>query len=283
MSLLIAAYAKIIYFMFIFLLRLTYHEPDTTKESFSAAKHSRMITMSKLAEKIFVSMTWMISNKLKYEYTIAVDFEGLKILIRPFILFEIIMVSGLWEPYVKLILDQELKKTDTVVDIGANIGVYAIPLAKKVRKVIAFEPDPVTAGILEKSVRLNQLDNITVVKKLVGNSNGKARFGLSKIPMVSSVTATDHLESVVEIETVDLDSFLIMESRIDWLLIDVEGYETKVLDGARDILLKDLPKIIVELSPSNLDHIQEMLTKIGYSITQIYDGPVSSYYYATQK
>jgi FkbM family methyltransferase len=282
MSLLIAAYAKIIHFTFTFLLRLTYHEADTTKKSFSAAKHSRMITVSKLAEKIFKSMTWMISNKLKYEYTIAVDFEGLKMLIRPFILFEIIMVSGLWEPYVKLILDQEIKKTDTVVDIGANIGVYAIPLAMKVRKVIAFEPDPVTAGILEKSVRLNQLDNVTVVKKLVGNSKGKARFGLSKIPMVSSVTATDHLESIVEMETVDLDSFLIME-RVDWLLIDVEGYETKVLDGARNILLKDFPKIIVELSPSNLDHVQEMLTKIGYSITQIYDGPVSSYYYATQK
>jgi hypothetical protein len=49
------------------------------------------------------------------------------------------MVSGLWEIYVKPILDKELKSSDVIVDVSANIGVYTIPLARRTSKVIAFE------------------------------------------------------------------------------------------------------------------------------------------------
>jgi len=75
------------------------------------------------------------------------------------------MVSGLWEIYVKSVLYKEVKNDDTIVDVGANIGVYAIPLAKRVSKVIAVEPHPKTSEMLEKSIELNQLPNIVLIKK----------------------------------------------------------------------------------------------------------------------
>jgi 16S rRNA G527 N7-methylase RsmG len=103
----------------------------------------------------------------------SVNYEGCKILIRPFIFSEIVMVSGLWEIYVKSVLYKEVKNDDAIVDVGANIGVYAIPLAKRVSKVIAIEPHAKTSEMLEKSIELNQLHNIVLVKKMIGESKKK--------------------------------------------------------------------------------------------------------------
>src|SRR5919107_2844096 len=201
MSLFIDAYAKLIYLLFTFLLKHTYKQPET--RSFSADKHKKMVRLSKLAMKVFDLLVRVIGKKNKYCYTMPVDYEECKILIRPFIFSEIVMVSGLWEIYVKSILDKNVKNDDVIVDVGANIGVYAIPLAKRVKKVIAFEPHPKTSEMLEKSIELNQLHNISVVKKTIGESKKKVLYGLSDVPMESGITTTStkDLISTIEIES----------------------------------------------------------------------------------
>jgi FkbM family methyltransferase len=91
--------------------------------------------------------------------------------------------------------------------------------------------------MLEKSIELNQLRNIVLVKKTIGESK-KVLYGLSEVPMESGITTASNrkdLNSTIEIETIDLDTALIMENKIDWLLIDVEGFEVNVLNGARNI------------------------------------------------
>jgi FkbM family methyltransferase len=274
----VTIYGKLIYSTFAFLVRLTYDQSGKKQKSFCVDKHSRMVTMSKLAEKIFDLLTCVVGKEAKFNYTISIDYEGCNILIRPFIFHDILMVAGLWEPYIRPILDKEIKKTDVVVDVGAYIGIYAIPLAKKVNKVIAFEAHPTTADILEKSIKLNQLDNVEIVKKVVGSSKEKVNFGLSRVPMVSSVFANNNIESIIEMESADLDTLLVTQDTVDWLIIDVEGYEAKVLEGAQETLLKYSPKIIVELYPQNFKYIHEVLANFGYSIRQIY----GLYYYAVK-
>ena len=278
MSLLIDTYAKLIYLIFIFLLRHAYKQPQTT--SFSSDKHQKMIKLSKLAVKVFDLLVRVIGKKRKYCYTMPIDYEGCKLLIRPFIFSEIVMVSGLWEIYIKSVLDKQVKSNDTIVDVGANIGVYAIPIAKRVNKVIAFEPHPKTSEMLEKSIELNQLHNITLVKKLIGDLKKKVLYGLSAVPMESGIITRPHkdLNFTIEIESIDLDTVLLMENKIDWLLIDVEGFEVNVLNGARSILRKYSPKIIIEVFHHNFDIVKEILTDEGYSITQLYD----IYYYAVK-
>jgi tRNA/tmRNA/rRNA uracil-C5-methylase (TrmA/RlmC/RlmD family) len=182
MSLFINAYARLTYLLFTFLLRHTYKQPETT--SFSANKHQKMVKLSKLAVKVFDLVVSVIGKNRKYCYTMPVDYEGCKLLIRPFIFSEIVMVSGLWEIYIKSVLDKQVKSNDTIVDVGANIGVYAIPLAKRVGKVIAFEPHPKTSEMLDKSIKLNQFDNVLLMRNTVGDSKRKRSYGLSVIPMV---------------------------------------------------------------------------------------------------
>jgi len=282
--LLVRVYARVIFSLFMFSLRSTYKQPRAI--SFSADKHTRMTKLKGKAERVFNLMVGIVGEKTKYDYSIPFDYEGCKLLIRPFIFSEIIMVSGLWEPYVKPILDKEVKNTHTVVDVGANIGVYAIPLAKRVSKVIAFEPNPKTSEILKKSIALNQIRNIVLIQKAVGDTKKAILFGLSAIPMQSGVITgpTTDAESSIETECIDLDTALATENRVDWLLIDIEGFEVSALKGARKILQRFSPKIIIEVFNENVNLVKKILTNEGYTITHLYLAPSSaSYYYAVKK
>jgi FkbM family methyltransferase len=277
---LVEAYAKLIYVVFTVLVRLAYKQPKEIKTiTFSARKHNTLIKLSKIAEKIFNLLVWIVGKKTRDNYTMSVDYEGAKLLIRPFVFSEIIMVSGRWEPFVKQILDKEAKDDDVMVDVGANIGIYAIPYAKKLNTVIAFEPHPTSSEMLEKSIDLNHLHNVELIKRPVGDSKKKVSFDLTTAPGHAGINIKSHeVESVLEIETIELDTVLSREKRIDWLLIDVNGFEVSVLNGARTILQIHSPKIIIELRLYNIDKVKEILTSEGYLFTNIYD----NYYYATK-
>jgi FkbM family methyltransferase len=235
--------------------------------------------MRKLAKKanfMFNFLVLLIPKRIKYNYTMTVSFEGLKLVMRPFIFSEILMVSGSWEPYVKAKLDSLLAQDDVIVDVGANIGIYAIPYAKRVKRVIAFEPHPKTANMLEQSIRLNDLQNVSLIKKAVGESSFKAQYGLSVVPMNSGITTPHKVDSTIEVETVDLDTELASEDRVDWILVDVENFEVSVLKGAVKTLAKHSPKIIIEVDHGNVRAVEHLLENQSYSILNLYN----IYYFA---
>jgi FkbM family methyltransferase len=234
-----------------------------------------MVNLSILASHVFRILVVFINKKTRHNYTISVDYQGCKILIRPFMFSEILLVSGLWEPYVRSTLEQATED-DVIVEVGANIGIYAVPLAKKVRKVIAFEPHPKTAEILERTIKLNSLNNLVLVKRPVADSKRNVLFGLAASPMDSGINASKKIETIINIEGIDLDAALIRENRVDWLLIDVEGFEVDVLKGASNILQKYHPKIIIEIASYNLKSVNMILTAEGYLLKSLF----RNYYFA---
>src|SRR5687768_8556292 len=122
-------YSRIIFYIVIFLIRLVYIR--SSDEAFSATKHDQMVKHARLAERVFNFVVGGISKEERNNHKIKVNYSGCKFFIRPFLFSEIIMVSGKWEPYVKRILDKEIREGDVVVEVGASIGIYAIPLAKR--------------------------------------------------------------------------------------------------------------------------------------------------------
>jgi FkbM family methyltransferase len=278
MSVFVDFYAELIYRVVVSFAKFVYKEPSSVH--FSEEKHSKMIKLSIIAERIFNVLTRIVSKKTKDNYEMGVHYQGVTLFIRPFMFTELVMVSGLWEPYVSKILDREIKPRDVFVDIGANIGIYAIPLAKRLGKVIAFEPHPKTSQLLEESIEINHLDNVLLIKKPVGDSKEKISFDLTDEPVHAGFNIKSYKSSSsIKIQIVDLDTALAMESKIDWLLIDVNTFEVNVLNGARNILRKHAPKIIIEHRPYNALKVNEILTKEGYSVTNIHD----DYYYAVKK
>jgi FkbM family methyltransferase len=133
---------------------------------------------------------------------------------------------------------------------------------------------------LEESIEINHLDNVLLIKKPVGDSKEKISFDLTDEPVHAGFNIKSYKSSSsIKIQIVDLDTALAMESKIDWLLIDVNTFEVNVLNGARNILTKHAPKIIIEHRPYNALKVNEILTKEGYSVTNIHD----DYYYAVKK
>ena len=285
MNFFLKLYGKIIFTLFLSLIKKSYDTKEKKVNqniSFSEKKHKQMEKYAELAQKIFDVLVSPVGKK-RYDFTKEVNFESCKLLMRPFVLSEIIMVSGFQEPYVKKIIN--VKKGEVFVDVGAHIGTYTIPIAKKVGemgKVVSFEPHPKSIDLLERNIVLNQINNVVLIKHPVSDSIKKVLFRLSKDPPTSGIETDDKNESVIEMDAIDLDTALSEQklTRIDWLKIDVEGKELDVLKGSKNILKKYSPKIIIEMF--NKETIKEsikILESEGYELKNLYE----RYYFAFMK
>lgn len=152
-----------------------------------------------------------------------------------------------------------LKPGDTFIDIGANGGIFSLYASQKVGdtgRVYAFEPDERMLALMNENIKLNNLQNITVVRAAVGDKNGKVSFAISDDAALNSLRETDHpLQSIIRWEEVDimtLDS--IIESyeleSINLIKIDVEGAEKMVFEGATKFLSNPAGKTVAILFES---------------------------------
>ncbi len=147
-----------------------------------------------------------------------------------------------------------VKKSNVVVDVGANIGWYTLLAAKKIGvtgKVVALEPENSNFELLKKSIENNKFTNITPFKLSVSNRNGTQRLWLAKnnIGGHSTVTHNSDNAGVVDVETVTLDTFLLgLDVKfVDFLKVDVEGGEPEVIEGALEyIQSKRVKNILLE-------------------------------------
>ncbi len=179
------------------------------------------------------------------------------------------------EPEIFRFLDKYLKPGMTFIDVGANIGVYTLFAGKRVGlkgKVIAFEPQPETFNRLIENIELNRLTNIVAKQVAVGETSGKVEIvkhtdtskSYTRIIRPTIDQGSQDL-SIYAINMISLDKYLCSHQfvKIDYLKIDVEGFELNVLKGAKHILEKLIPSIIeVEL-------IDEFQKRCGNSIKMV--------------
>jgi len=132
-----------------------------------------------------------------------------------------------------------LKAGDTVVDIGANIGQLAIGAAMIVGDggaVYAFEPHPDIYSYLNNNIAMNKCNHIHTYNMAVGNEVGV--LFISDKRNDDQNTIVKNQQSGISIKQIKLDDMDIIESKIDLLKVDVEGYEKFVFEGARLVLEK---------------------------------------------
>ncbi len=169
-------------------------------------------------------------------------------------------------PETTLFLVDLLRQGDVMLDVGANIGVYAISAAVRGATVVAFEPTPRAAEALRQSVRLNRVTSMVWVHEVaVANFDGTANFSTSL-----DVTAHLILDPSVgrPIEVKRLDTFLQehpVRRPITLLKVDVEGFDAEVLEGARRMLDEDQPCIIVEVWGGGIQ-VRAWLEERGYVV-----------------
>ncbi len=164
----------------------------------------------------------------------------------------------------------------TFLDIGANIGLTAIPAAMRHGiQCFAFEPDPVNFQLLKRNVERNKVaDRITIFNVALHDTQGVLDFELSednwgdhrlRIPgQAASVTPSfnETARRVVNVQAVPLDMVIDARElmRPIFLKIDTQGAEVTVLSGARETLkLVDL--LVVEFSPYHLARMGSDVTE----------------------
>lgn len=150
-------------------------------------------------------------------------------------------------------LQGELREGDCVLDIGANIGYYALMEARLVgphSKVYAIEPVPYNIRLLEDNIQLNNYDNIETFQLAIGQHDGTLPLYLSDHPNWCSFYPSGKVTGQIDVAVNSLDSFLKDKRCPNIIRIDVEGYEYEIANGMRSILESNVPlALFIEFHP----------------------------------
>jgi FkbM family methyltransferase len=150
------------------------------------------------------------------------------------------------------------------IDIGANIGITTVAIAKRIRRrgrLYSFEPVPKYSNILKENLSSNGLENVKVYEIAVTDQVGIALFYQKEL---SSGIVFEQGAKKFEIPTTTIDRFLTAEKigRMDLINMDCEGSELLVLRGAEETFSKNKVKIFCEIH-------HDFLKQLGQSIEDI--------------
>ncbi|CUS04941.2 protein of unknown function [Candidatus Promineifilum breve] len=170
-----------------------------------------------------------------------------------------------YEPHVTRALRDTLGRGATFIDVGANIGYFALLAAKIVGpagRVVAFEPNPANCDLLRRSIEANQFGTITLHQNAVAEARQTIHFATAGIDsngrMVNPAEAAAEVVALPTVEAVTLDETLADLGRIDVIKLDVEGAEARAWRGMQAVIARHKPTLIFEFSPILLRHTSEV-------------------------
>jgi len=168
-------------------------------------------------------------------------------------------ISETGEPEVFQALKALVKPGHLILDIGANVGVYSLLMARWVGeagRVIAFEPAPESAAALKQHLALNRLsDRVEVVESAIADRSGQTEFfaatynGENSMNPAFGSRVVSARKVTVPVTTID-DFCAHHQIAPDLIKIDIEGYEFHAVRGALRTLAEHHPNIVMELHPA---------------------------------
>ena len=149
---------------------------------------------------------------------------------------------------------KHVKQWRVCLDIGSNIGQWTRPLAKRFQSVVCFEPNPNFRECFKKNI---QEENVLLWPYGLSNKEHKAK---------QDFNSTVLRQEDGDIDCRTLDSFGL--TNVDFVKIDVDGFEIPLLNGARETLSKNNPVINIEMKESKRSNIvarsRQILENYGY-------------------
>lgn len=206
-----------------------------------------------------------------------------------------IFLNGTWERTVHAASGLLLGGFDApmVVDVGANIGLFSVPVASRISaaggKLFAFEAQRIVFQQLCANIFANRLDCVWAFNKAVGDHDGEVdmpTIDYSKAVNVGAFSLDQNLRSLrgleagvdtsrtERLELIALNAFEI-EGRVRLLKVDVEGMELDVIRGAHHFLENHrFPPILFEAWEDELfvhqrKALLEEITSLGYAVSRL--------------
>ncbi len=186
---------------------------------------------------------------------------------RDWIQRQIIHTGMFYEAHMLQDIRQRAKPDSVFVDIGANIGNHTLffALVCKAKKVYSFEPQRDVYQILERNLKLNDLDveRVQTFNFGIGSRHAIASLSVPEGNCGGGALVDDPLGNVA---VMPLTECIPPNVKIDFIKIDVEGMEMAVLEGAIDLIDRHKPYLYVELAtPEEHARASEYLSAYGYA------------------
>jgi FkbM family methyltransferase len=144
---------------------------------------------------------------------------------------------------------------DLVVDIGAAVGDFAVFASRKARKVIAIEPSQESYRIMSRNLNSNNCHNVSTFN--IGVTSGQQKTETLTFGGTTFSFETERLGNIVD-------------EKIDFLKLDIEGYETEVLRDNLDTV-KNCRVVAIELHGTKQD-IDSLLLPLGFRFIPVTKG-----------
>lgn len=194
--------------------------------------------------------------------------------------------SGEFEKKEMELCEDYISETSIVLDIGANIGLHSIYFSGLAREgcVLSFEPSLATFGILVSNVA--NISNIVPINLAVSNEGQITDFFNTCDNAYSSLMDTKRKEvvNITKVPCMRLDEIVsgLRLDRVDFVKIDVEGFEFEVLKGMVEVIAKYQPVIFCEIykgkhSNQQPDETVKFLIEKGYSALVMCKGKLVDY------
>ncbi|WP_423062532.1 FkbM family methyltransferase [Candidiatus Paracoxiella cheracis] len=230
-------------------------------QGFFVALYYRLLIMlnAQKQEKRFI-------KKKIYNYEMYLDLQDPGIS-RTLLLF------GKRELEHKIMLEKVLKPGMTVLDIGANIGYYAIMESKLVGsagKIIAVAPSPSNIALLKCNVELNGCKNVDVFQGAISDTNAEREFFMANSSNLNTFHNTgsgihDLTGETIKVKTMTVVDVMENIAKPDLIRMDVEGHEVEVINGMLPVIQNGefAPMIIFEthITRYNKDHDMELVLR----------------------
>lgn len=195
-------------------------------------------------------------------------------------------IAGCYEPNALFALDKLIKPGMTVVDVGAHEGLFSLFCAKKVNdtgSVYSFEPSPRERERLGKNIEINELKHVQLSELALTDKKSTETLIIAEPTHSGQNTLGGFVhegigeESTVEVDTISLDEYAASNSidSIDFIKVDAEGCEGRILQGAKECLAKSRPILLFEYLPESLKKqgsdpasILDQLRELDYQLYQ---------------
>ena len=193
-----------------------------------------------------------------------------------------LLLYGIYQPPLAHALRSRLQDGAYCLDIGANVGYFALDFAAHVGKtgrVAALEANPALVDQVRAQAQLNDFTQLSVYHNAITEHSGtKLPFYISSSLGKSSLYE-DHAgktERVVEVEAISVDDFIQREgwSRLDVVKIDIEGADVWALLGGAQTIARFRPLIAFEFdrdtAPDVIERLRDLFTSTDYKLEILY-------------
>jgi FkbM family methyltransferase len=190
-----------------------------------------------------------------------------------------------YEPDVVAAIEQNVLPGATCADVGAHVGAITRVLARAVGSgghVFAFEAYPPNAEDLRKTLSAKGLSWVTVenfaitdgTERTVWLHSGRDRTS-SEWNVVGHDVDGRETPPELEVQAISLDDYLPAGAPLDFVKIDVEGAEARVLAGMRRLLREARPVILTEFHDDEGWNARHHMLEAGYSLETLAGEPIS--------